>query len=143
MSAVPMTGWMTTSTKEKQMAEHNPESALPVRRGRRDPELATQLGLDNDQTEVGVSDDDEYELPLMIEGDVMAGKVTLDLVIDGRSQWVTAEVRTRIYPGETAEGAAARVGTVIQASLEERIHEAEEVIVERARSQSRRRITPN
>jgi hypothetical protein len=118
----------------------DPVAGQVARRGRRDPELAIQLGI-NDDDEEGEQSDPESPI-LLFDGDVVGAKATIDVLIDGREHWFTYEARTRIQPGETEAEANWRIQVVANVRAVELADDMEERLAARSKEHLMTPIRP-
>lgn len=133
-----MTGSVST-LEGIQMAREgfDPDREIPVRRGRRDPDMAIALGLDDnaDHTE-------QDDLPMLSTGDVVSAKVTLQVQIGKNDAWFTYEVKTRVMPGESEEEVSERVKLITNTRVLENADDAEARINDREHERRTAHIVP-
>lgn len=116
-----------------------------VARGRRSPQLQSQLDADlslQDETD-GVDEPEEYQL---LDGDSLMSKITLGPEASGiNDAWVTYGVQTRVVAGETEEAAFTRLATITTNRAIDQMHAVEQVLIEekqaRAEALRQTRIT--
>jgi hypothetical protein len=124
------------------MAEGFDPSEAPVRRGRRDPELALQLQAGLDDTNTPDEPAGEYGLAV---GDEMVYKMTLETPdpISGKDRWFTYGVKSSVLPGEVEVDAFRRVVTLTTERLGEAIDYADAAAYEAEQERRRAPIVPN
>lgn len=117
------------------------ESAIPVRRGRRDPELALQMEQDMSSDE---GEEVSQEVGLFV-GDEIFYRVTKEEAnpVTGASRWFGMGAKTSVGIGETSEAAARRIVNFtddwVTAARE---HDDEEVVARAAAEEAERRSRP-
>ena len=122
------------------MAQDPYDPSNPVRRGRRDPELAAALGMDDEHQDSG--EGPLVEGPMLSTGDVVAAKVTIDVMIEGKENWFTYEARTRVMEGESEAEANERIEQIANIRAIELADNMEARLAERSAARRRRPITP-
>jgi hypothetical protein len=108
------------------MAEGFDPSDAPVRRGRRDPELALQL-----EAGIGDAQEDEEEYALSV-GDEMVYKITEEQVnpISNKDRWVTYGAKTTVRRGEDEPTAFTRLVTIVHGRMIEATEYADQLAEE-------------
>lgn len=124
------------------MAEGFDPSDAPVRRGRRDPELALALsaGIDTGDEQGG---DEGGEFGLMV-GDELVYKMTEEVPnpITGKDRWFTYGIKTTVKGNETEEMAFTRIVTLVNGRLGESIEYADAVAAEAEAERRKAPIVP-
>ncbi len=103
---------------------------IPVRRGRRDPELARQLRaagevvrvdadlvVDDQASEGPENAEAVYEYTGLAEGDTMAAKITTEIMIGDERAWVSVGAQTRVLEGEDSEATFIRLGDTVNENV--------------------------
>lgn len=119
----------------------------PVRRGRRDPNLAIEMEMTAD--EEGLNDAGtpaEAMHPTVYlglsEGAIIAVKHTLNYSTDtGGEGWATFGVQDRVLPGEDEEGAFERIGSIVNARVLDLAADMDDRVGELMRDKAHRRIS--
>lgn len=122
------------------MPEGFDPSDAPVRRGRRDPELAMQLEAENQLGDPDGGDTDEQAFIGLAPGDIVMAKVTHAFTRnDGGDSWFSYGVQSRVLDHETEEDTYLRVATVANQRVLDLADDSEERIadmIEAHRSQA-------
>lgn len=119
------------------MAEGFDPSDAPVRRGRRDPELALQL-------EAGIGDAQEAEEYGLSSGDELVYKITEESVnpITNKDRWVTYGAKTTVRRDEDEPTAFTRLVTVVHGRMIEAVEYADQLAHEQEEERRKRPIVP-
>lgn len=124
------------------MPEGFDPSDAPVRRGRRDPELALQLSAGLEAADEG-HDEPQGEFGLVV-GDELVFKFTAESAdpVTGKDRWVTYGMKTSIQPGEEEPDAFRRIVETTFARYDEAIGYADALSEQREAERRARPITP-
>jgi len=120
------------------MAEGFDPNEAPVRRGRRDPELALQL-------EAGLSESQEQEgVYGLVAGDELVYKITEEQVnpLTQKDRWVTFGAKTTVQIGEDEPTAFTRLVTLVHGRMIEAEEYADQLAAEREEARRRIPIVP-
>ena len=104
-------------------------------RGRRDPELQGLLDAEQlmDDESDGVNDPEEY---VLLDGDSLMSKITLETETAMGNAWVTFGVQTRVMQGETEEHAFNRLATITNSRAVHQLQAVDETMAEVARERA-------
>lgn len=122
------------------MSDYDPN--IPVRRGRRDPELAAMLDaeqLQEDERDGQAPSDTEF---LLLPGDAIMAKTTLAYRTSMGDAWSTFGAQTHLLEGEDVDDAYERVAAVVNSGVIALGQDAVDRITEIQSSQPTNRITP-
>lgn len=122
------------------MPEGFDPAEAPVRRGRKDPQLALALEADNHLDDAG--DTSEQSYIGLLPGDIVAAKVTHTFTRDdGQDSWFSYGVQSRVMQGETEEDTFVRVASIANERVLDLADDAENRIqlLAQAQQQQRRR----
>jgi hypothetical protein len=120
------------------MAEGFDPNDAPVRRGRRDPQLALEL-------EAGLSESQEQEgVYGLVAGDELVYKITEEQVNPAtqKDRWVTFGAKTSVLPGESEPDAFTRLVTLVHGRMVEAEEYADQLALEREEARRRIPIVP-
>lgn len=123
------------------MSEHLPD--VPVRRGRRDPELEAILEAEEDND--SSSFQGGAEVSLLDEGNMVMARVTLQHPTAVGDGWFTFGTAGAVRPGETEQEAAGRLYDMVTESvygLIDGVTETVEAAVSEQKAQKRQRRIP-
>lgn len=110
----------------------------PNRRGRRNPALLAQeeqteqpdVAMDMALDDAGQAQPDDP--PLLLPGDIVLAKSSIEMTVGGAESWFTYGVQTRIQPGEDEERAFGRVAAVVNTRVIDLAADAEDQIEQEA-----------
>lgn len=120
----------------------------PNRRGRRKPELLAQevdeqpeMAMDSAVDDAGQPQPED--MPLLLPGDIVLAKSSIEMTVGGAESWFTYGVQTRIQPDEDEERAFGRVAAVVNTRVIDLAADAEDQIaIETARREEEARKRP-
>ena len=120
----------------------DPNRDIPVRRGRRDPEMAMAMGLEPQNGNYEQPAEPEPEFEMVSTDDVLFAKSSICLPVAGHESWSTYGAYIKVRPGETEEDANNRLVVDVNVRLLEAHEDLEARVLEMEEARRNAPIVP-